>query len=41
MHDVILKKELDIPILTLEGDLPGKLDVRGHLKIETFLEMLR
>jgi len=41
MEDVILRETLDVPILTLEGDLPGPLDARSHLRLESFVEMLR
>jgi len=41
MQDIILRKELKIPILTLEGDKPGPLDVRTELRLEAFLESLR
>ena len=35
-----LKKYLNIPILPIEGDLPGNLDARNKLRIESFVEML-
>ena len=41
LYDVIIRDELDIPILTLEGDRPGKLDARTALRIETFVEMIK
>jgi len=41
MQDIILRKELKIPILTLEGDKPGPLDLRTELRLEAFLESLR
>ena len=41
MEDVILREELDVPVLTLEGDLPGPLDARTKLRLESFVEMLR
>ncbi len=41
IYDIIIKKDLDIPILTLEGDRPGLIDGRTSLRIETFVEMLR
>ena len=30
-----------IPILTIEGDQPGKMDARTKLRIESFLDMLK
>ena len=41
MEDVILREALDVPVLTLEGDLPGPLDARTELRLESFVEMLR
>jgi len=41
IYDIILREKLDVPILTLEGDRPGKIDTRTALRIETFLEMLK
>lgn len=40
IEDIVLRKRLDVPILTLEGDRPGPLDERSRLRIDTFLEML-
>jgi benzoyl-CoA reductase/2-hydroxyglutaryl-CoA dehydratase subunit BcrC/BadD/HgdB len=41
MQDIILRKELKTPILTLEGDRPAPLDVRTELRLEAFMESLR
>ena len=41
IQDIILRKELDLPILTVEGDRPIALDGRTKLRLESFLEMLR
>ncbi|HUW55531.1 MAG TPA: 2-hydroxyacyl-CoA dehydratase [Planctomycetota bacterium] len=41
MEDVILREELDVPLLTLEGDLPGPLDARTKVRLESFVEMLQ
>ncbi|WP_371380827.1 2-hydroxyacyl-CoA dehydratase family protein [Sporomusa aerivorans] len=41
IEDMILREKLDVPILTIEGDKPGKIDARTRLRIESFLEMLR
>ncbi|SMD00872.1 2-hydroxyacyl-CoA dehydratase family protein [Sporomusa malonica] len=41
IEDLILRQKLDIPILTVEGDKPGKVDARTKLRIDSFLEMLR
>jgi benzoyl-CoA reductase/2-hydroxyglutaryl-CoA dehydratase subunit BcrC/BadD/HgdB len=41
IHDILMRKYLPVPILTLEGDRPGPLDGRSATRIETFVEMLR
>ncbi|WP_425060394.1 hypothetical protein SCACP_10890 [Sporomusa carbonis] len=41
IEDLILREKLDVPILTIEGDKPGKIDARTRLRIDGFLEMLR
>ena len=40
IEDMIFREKLDIPILTIEGDKPGKLDARTKLRMDSFLEML-
>lgn len=40
IYDIMLRESLKVPILTLEGDRPGRVDSRTALRIETFLEML-
>jgi len=41
IEDIVLRHELDIPILTLEGDAPGQIDARTRLRLETFLELIQ
>lgn len=41
MEDVIIRELLDVPVLTIEGELPKVLDTRTKLRIEAFVEMLR
>lgn len=41
LYDMIIRKESPIPVLTLEGDRPGRIDSRIALRIETFIEMLK
>lgn len=41
MEDVILRDALDIPMVTIEGDLPKGLDRRLRVRIEAFIEMLK
>jgi benzoyl-CoA reductase/2-hydroxyglutaryl-CoA dehydratase subunit BcrC/BadD/HgdB len=38
--DEILKEMLDVKVLTIEGNRPGKLDERTKLRIESFIDML-
>lgn len=40
IQDLIVRKNIHIPILTLEGESPGPLDARTRVRIESFLEML-
>jgi len=40
-QDCILRRAVARPVLTLEGDRPGPLEVRAETRIEAFLEMLR
>lgn len=40
IEDMIVRRTLDLPILTLEGDKPGPLDARTRIRIESFLELL-
>jgi benzoyl-CoA reductase/2-hydroxyglutaryl-CoA dehydratase subunit BcrC/BadD/HgdB len=41
IEDMIFRQKLDVPVLTLEGDKPGKVDARTRLRIDSFMEMLR
>lgn len=41
IEDMIFREKLDVPILTVEGDKPGKVDARTKLRIDSFLEMLK
>lgn len=40
IEDIVLRKNLPLPILTLEGDKPGNVDARTKIRIEGFLELL-
>jgi len=41
IEDIVVKEELNVPVLTIEGDRPGEMDARTKLRIESFIEMLR
>lgn len=38
IEDLLLKRRLALPILTLEGDRPGPVDARTRIRLEAFLE---
>lgn len=40
IQDLIIRRKIDIPILTLEGDTPMKMDGRTKVRVESFMEML-
>ena len=40
LEDVILQKELDLPLLTIEGLEPNNFDGRTRLRLESFVEMV-
>ena len=40
IEDMVIRRRLDLPVLTLEGDKPSRLDARTKIRIEGFLEML-
>ncbi|MBI5208100.1 MAG: 2-hydroxyacyl-CoA dehydratase [Candidatus Firestonebacteria bacterium] len=41
IEDIVLRQKINIPMLTIEGDKPGKLDARTKIRIETFMQMLK
>jgi benzoyl-CoA reductase/2-hydroxyglutaryl-CoA dehydratase subunit BcrC/BadD/HgdB len=41
VQDIILRQEIKLPILTIEGDRPAPVDARTRLRLESFVEMLR
>jgi len=41
IEDIIIREKLKLPILTIEGDKPGRLDARTRLRIDGFIEMLK
>lgn len=41
IDNILIKKYVDVPVLTIEGDQPGNLDARTKLRIESFLDMLK
>jgi benzoyl-CoA reductase/2-hydroxyglutaryl-CoA dehydratase subunit BcrC/BadD/HgdB len=41
IHDIVMRRELRLPTLTIEGEAPGPLDQRTRLRLEGFLEILK
>lgn len=41
IEDLIIRQKLDLPVLTLEGDKPSRLDARTRMRLDVFLDMLR
>lgn len=41
IYDLILRRDLSVPLLTLEGDRPTPVDGRTGLRVETFIHMLK
>lgn len=40
IQDLLIRRSLSVPVLTLEGDTPGPLDARSRLRLEAFVESL-
>jgi len=40
VQDAILRRELELPILTIEFDRPGPVDQRTEMRLEAFLEVM-
>lgn len=40
IEDLIVRKKLDVPVLTIEGEAPGDVDARTKIRIQAFIEML-
>jgi benzoyl-CoA reductase/2-hydroxyglutaryl-CoA dehydratase subunit BcrC/BadD/HgdB len=40
IEDIVIKDQIDIPILTIEGDKMNSLDSRTKLRLEAFVDML-
>jgi len=41
IEDLIVRRQLKLPVLTLEGDKPNRLDARTRMRLDSFVEMLR
>jgi benzoyl-CoA reductase/2-hydroxyglutaryl-CoA dehydratase subunit BcrC/BadD/HgdB len=40
IEDILLREEVGVPVLTLEGESPGSVDERTRIRIQAFVEML-
>lgn len=40
IDDIIFRSELRVPVLTLEGNIPGPMDERTAIRLEAFLDVL-
>ncbi|BAI80702.1 2-hydroxyglutaryl-CoA dehydratase, D-component [Deferribacter desulfuricans SSM1] len=40
IQDMIIKEELDVPVITIEGNDPEGIDARTKIRLESFIEML-
>ena len=40
IQDLVMRKHIKVPILTIEGDSPTPIDARTRVRIESFIEML-
>jgi len=41
IEDILLREEVGVPVLTLEGDAPGAVDGRTMIRVQAFVEMLQ
>lgn len=41
IQDLIIREKIKVPVLTLEGDKPLRLDARTKMRIDAFVEMLK
>lgn len=40
IEDLIIRKRISVPVLTIEGEMPGKVDERTKIRLQAFIEML-
>ncbi len=40
IEDLVLRKKLPLPVLTIEGETPGNADERTKIRLQAFIEML-
>ena len=40
IEDIIIREKVHVPVLTLEGDTPGRVDERTKIRLQAFVEMI-
>ncbi|MFC1485399.1 2-hydroxyacyl-CoA dehydratase family protein [Candidatus Latescibacterota bacterium] len=40
IQDLVIRKKVHLPVLTIEGEVPGAVDERTKIRLEAFIEML-
>jgi benzoyl-CoA reductase/2-hydroxyglutaryl-CoA dehydratase subunit BcrC/BadD/HgdB len=40
IEDLIIRKKINLPVLTIEGDQPGRVDERTRIRLQAFVEMI-
>jgi benzoyl-CoA reductase/2-hydroxyglutaryl-CoA dehydratase subunit BcrC/BadD/HgdB len=41
IEDLIVRNKIPLPVLTIEGEAPGKMDERTKIRLQAFIEMLQ
>jgi len=40
IEDLIIRERIALPVLTIEGDQPGRVDERTKIRLQAFIELL-
>ncbi|MCE5249082.1 2-hydroxyacyl-CoA dehydratase [bacterium] len=40
IEDIVIRKKVKVPVLTIEGEAPGNVDERTKIRLQAFIEML-
>lgn len=41
IEDILIRRYVELPVLTIEGEAPGELDERTRIRLQSFIEMLK
>jgi benzoyl-CoA reductase/2-hydroxyglutaryl-CoA dehydratase subunit BcrC/BadD/HgdB len=41
IEDLIVRDKMPLPVLTIEGEAPGRMDERTKIRLQAFIEMLQ